>query len=76
MNKKIIFTLGKTLNELNLSRNKIAVESKVRPLTIRDMVNNETKSVRIDTLESILSALQRLANRKITLDDVFVYEEE
>lgn len=77
---KIRFTLAQTLEELEVSRNKLAVKSEIRPATIGDMVNEETKRIELDTLISILDTLNMFAREKgyrpITIDDVFVYEHE
>jgi len=75
---KIKFTLGKTLNELNITKNKLAVESKVRYNTVMDMVTNQSKSINILTLMAILDTLNEIAeekglNREIDVDDIFIY---
>lgn len=76
---KIHFTLGKTLNEMNISRYKLASESKVRPNTIKDMVSNQSKSVTLTTLTAILEALNKIADeqgidRFFDIEDVFIYK--
>jgi len=75
---KIKFTLEETLNELNITKNKLAVESKIRSNTIIDMVTNQTKSIKLITLIDILDTLNRLGkeqglNRTFDVDDVFIY---
>jgi predicted transcriptional regulator len=75
---KIKFTLGKTLNEINITKNRLSVESKIRYSTITDMVSNQSKSINIQTLTAILDTLNDLAQEKglrrnIDIDDVFVY---
>jgi DNA-binding Xre family transcriptional regulator len=70
--------LGKTLDELKISRNALAVESKTRPLTINELVIGKPRQINFSTLESILEALNRIAeqkgiNRKFTISDVFEY---
>jgi DNA-binding Xre family transcriptional regulator len=69
----IKFTLNKTLNEFHMSRNKLAVQARIRPATIADMVNGKTKRIELPTLVSILDALNREGIRKVTVDDVFQY---
>jgi DNA-binding Xre family transcriptional regulator len=76
---KIHFTLEKTLNELNITKNKLAVESKIRPNTIVAMANNKSKSINLDTLTAVLDALNELAaqqgiNRTFNIEDVFIYK--
>ncbi|MCF2716266.1 hypothetical protein [Paenibacillus sp. 203] len=39
------FKLGDILEELDISRNKLAVEAKIRPATVIDMVNGKTKDL-------------------------------
>jgi predicted transcriptional regulator len=70
------FTLKETLKEIdeNLTRNKLAVEAKVRPGTIADIVNGESKRIELDTLKRILDVLNEMADREITIEDVIVYE--
>lgn len=75
---KIKFTIGKTLNSLNITKHKLATESKVRYNTITDMASNQTKSINIQTLTAILDALNEIANEKgikrtIDVSDVFIY---
>lgn len=76
--KKLRFTLGETLDKLpgEITRNKLSVESKVRPATIADLVNGEAKRIEVDTLQKILEALERLADgtMRITVEDVIKYE--
>lgn len=76
--KKIKFTLGETIAELGITKNKVAVEAKVRPNTISDMVNNKSSQINFETLVSILHALESLAkkegiDKQIDIDDVFIY---
>ncbi|MCI1859745.1 MAG: helix-turn-helix transcriptional regulator [Sporolactobacillus sp.] len=56
-----------------MSRNKLAVQARIRPATIADMVNGKTKRIELPTLVSILDALNREGIRKVTVDDVFQY---
>ncbi|MFS0559616.1 hypothetical protein AB1K91_02645 [Terribacillus sp. 179-K 1B1 HS] len=78
---KIRFTLEDTLNTLDVSRNKLAVEAKVRPATIADIVKSESKSINYDTLTAILDTINRLASEKkidkrFNVTDVFTYDAE
>lgn len=75
----IRFTLDKTLNEVDITRNKLAVEAKIRPATIADIVHGKTKRLEIDTLINLLETLQKLVNdkgldRRITIEDILVFE--
>ncbi|MDZ5607921.1 helix-turn-helix transcriptional regulator [Bacillus pseudomycoides] len=60
----MIFTLGRTLQELGVTKNKLAVEAKIRHNTISDLVNGDASSIRIDTLQAILDTLNELAAEK------------
>jgi DNA-binding Xre family transcriptional regulator len=77
MEGKFRFTLKETLKDIdeNLTRNKLAVEAKVRPATIADIVNGESKRIELDTLKRILDVLNKMSDtREITIEDVIVYE--
>ncbi|MDY8092419.1 helix-turn-helix transcriptional regulator [Paenibacillus polymyxa] len=72
------FKLGDILEELDISRNKLAVEAKIRPATVIDMVNGKTKRLELETLFHILDALNRIAHqrrfsRTITLANIIEY---
>ncbi|WP_373230389.1 helix-turn-helix domain-containing protein [Cohnella sp.] len=77
-NMRIRFNLGKTLDELGITRNKIAVESKTRPATVLDLVSGDTKRIEIDTLINLLDALNTEARargitRTVKIDDIIEY---
>lgn len=72
----IEFKLNQLLNELNITKNKFSVLSKVRPNTINDMCNGNTKRLEIDTLNAILKCLNSLSDRKITIMDLMEYKED
>lgn len=71
--------LAKTLENLNITKNALAVEAKVRPATIHDLVNGNAKQVNFETLKAIIDALNRISFekgyvRRHTVEDVFKYE--
>jgi predicted transcriptional regulator len=73
------FTLQQTLDEINITKNKLSVEAKIRPGTIHDMAQNKSKSINLVTLSELLNALNRLAeeqgiNRTFDVKDIFVYK--
>ncbi|MGG2065443.1 helix-turn-helix domain-containing protein [Bacillus sp. S14(2024)] len=77
----MIFTLGKTLDELGITKNKLAVEAKIRPNTISSLVNGDANSIRIDTLQAVLDTLNILAAEKgfdkvYGIKDVVKYEKD
>lgn len=59
----------------HLTRNNIAVESKTRPNTLLDLANGSTKSIKLETLNDILDAMNRINKGKnYNISDVIVYE--
>lgn len=75
----IKFTLGDTLKELKITNNKLAVESKIRPGTIKDLVDGRSKSINFATIIAIVTALNRISNEKnfdkhCGIDDIFTIE--
>lgn len=71
--------LGNTLSDLEITKNALAVESKVRPATINDLVVGKAKQVNFETLKAIIDALNRIAIEKgklklYSVEDVFTYE--
>ncbi|KZE78833.1 helix-turn-helix domain-containing protein [Paenibacillus elgii] len=78
MTEKVRFNLGRTIEELGITRNKLAVESKTRPATVLDLVSGETKRIEIHTLVNLLDTLNKIAReqgitRKITISDIIEY---
>ena len=61
---QIIFTINKTLDELNITKNRLAVEAKIRPNLILELANGDTKAIKIDTLIKILDTLNEIAKNK------------
>jgi len=75
----ITYKLNKTLREVGITRNALAVESKVRPNTIADIANGNTKSVNIKTLMRILTTINEIAEERglepnFGIEDVFLFE--
>lgn len=73
--------LAKVLEELDTTRNKIAVESKTRPATLLDMNEGKTKRLELETVERILNVINDIAAEKgidkvYTLNDLFTYEKD
>ncbi|MGE6615810.1 MULTISPECIES: helix-turn-helix domain-containing protein [Bacillus cereus group] len=74
----MVFTLGETLIELGITKNKLAVEAKIRPTTISNLVSGEVGLIRFDTLQAILDALNELAvekgiNKTYRIEDIVQY---
>lgn len=77
----MIFTLGKTLDELKITKNKLAVEAKIRPNTISNLVNGDVNSIRMDTLQAIIDTLNTLSKENgvekvYGITDVLIHEED
>ncbi len=75
----IFSSLQRTLDELDISKNRLAVEGKIRPNTIYDIVDNRITLIKLDTLESILNTLNRISREKgyfktYTITDIIDYE--
>ena len=71
------FTLPETLAKLNLTEHKLAKEANVRPATVYSICKGEAKTIKLETLESILEALnKRSPFKEITIEDVIKYEKE
>lgn len=75
-------TLSQTLQNLEkqgkiLTKNAIAVEAKVRPSTLSDLYNGNTKALKLETLNDILNAMNRLLPyEKFDIKDIITYEKE
>lgn len=72
MNIKI--TLDETLKAADISRNKLAVEGKIRPATISELCNGKSKSITFDTLTKIVTTLNELTGNKYAITDIITIE--
>lgn len=75
---KIRFVLKETLEELNVTGYRVAVESKIRPNSIYDILENQKKTISLEHLTAIINALNSIAkdegiNRKFDISDVIEY---
>jgi DNA-binding Xre family transcriptional regulator len=75
----IHFNLAKVLDELEITKNALAVEAKIRPATVASFVNGEVSRIEIPTLISMLDALNRFAiekgtERRYNIEDLITYE--
>ncbi|WP_339198484.1 helix-turn-helix transcriptional regulator [Paenibacillus sp. FSL P4-0176] len=75
----MLFKLEKSLRELDITRNKLAVYAEVRPNTINDLANGDAKRIEIDTLEKILKSLNEISMTKgmprtYNIEDILEYE--
>ncbi|WP_158221290.1 helix-turn-helix domain-containing protein [Salimicrobium humidisoli] len=63
--------------QAGLSRNQLAVEGRIRPATLSDLVNGKVKSVSFATIIRIVETLDKLdSSRKHNVEDIFVVAEE
>jgi DNA-binding Xre family transcriptional regulator len=76
----IKFNLEKTINELDITSNRLAVLAEVRPNTISDLIKGSTKRIELETVEKILEALNYEATRKnkkyYQIQDIVQYESQ
>ncbi|MCY8273270.1 helix-turn-helix domain-containing protein [Bacillus sonorensis] len=71
------FNLNNILDELGITKNKLAVEAKVRPATIGDLCEGETKRLELETIEKILNVLNDISPTKTyTIDDIILYKSD
>lgn len=69
----VYFKLNDLLKQHKYSRNQFAQISGVRPNTINDMCNGNTKRLEIETLTLILKALNEISDRPIDICDVMSF---
>lgn len=68
--------LDKTIraSEGKLTRSNIAEMSGVRPNTIGDLCNGKTKAIKLDALDHILDAMNRIdSSKNYDINDIIVY---
>jgi predicted transcriptional regulator len=61
---RIKSNLGDTLKYLGITANKLAVESKTRTSTVHDVINNNFKAIKLDTLISWLDTLNNFSKQQ------------
>ncbi|GIP20165.1 helix-turn-helix transcriptional regulator [Paenibacillus sp. J22TS3] len=71
----IKFNLEHTIQQIGITKNKLAVLSEVRPNTINDLANGTSKRIEIDTLEKILTTINQISvmrglNKRFNVSDV------
>lgn len=69
----IIFYLADLLEKENISQNKFARITGVRPNTINDIVNNKVQRIELRTLTKILNVITRWG---YSLTDLIEYKEK
>ena len=73
----LLYKLSKTLEELNITKNKLATEGKFRVATLHELEKGKAKSITFEMLESILNTINELSaaegKRVITITDIIEY---
>jgi predicted transcriptional regulator len=77
----IIVTLNEVLEKIDVTPYKLAKESKIRPNTIYEIMENKKKMINIDALVAIISTLNELSIQqgytyKFDIGDVVKYIED
>lgn len=72
----IYFKLDKLLKQYKYSRTQFAHLAGIRPNTINDMCNGNTKRLELETLNSIMKALNKISDDSIKLSHLMGYSEE
>lgn len=72
--------LKEALDLLHISANRLAVEGKLRPATIYELLENRKKTITFETLASIIYTLNRIAKEmdseiEFTVGDLLEYKE-
>ncbi|MGE6379592.1 XRE family transcriptional regulator [Peribacillus muralis] len=73
------FCLDETINILGVTPNRVAVEAKISPNTIYNMIENKTTRIHKNTITSLLDAINDIAtekgiNKRFTIADILTYE--
>jgi DNA-binding Xre family transcriptional regulator len=72
------FNLGNVLHELEITKNALAVEAKVRPATVATYAKGDVSRIEVDTLINLLDAINRIAagrgiKKKYGIEDIVTY---
>ncbi|OMD69284.1 helix-turn-helix domain-containing protein [Paenibacillus odorifer] len=75
---EIKINLDQVLDILEISKNKLAVEGKLRPNLILEMTDGKTKAIKLETLATILDTLNHISILKgkgfVDISDILSYE--
>ncbi|MEK4801027.1 helix-turn-helix transcriptional regulator [Oceanobacillus sp. FSL K6-0118] len=79
MQPTVKITLGETIEKKKkdgITRNRIAVEGKIRPATIAELCNGKSKAISFETLTRIVDALNSLdpTGKHYEITDVLTIE--
>ena len=75
---KVIFCLDKSIQTLGITANYLAVEAKVPPNSVYNMVENKTTRIHLVTIHTLLDTMNRIAkendvNQRFGIEDVIKY---
>lgn len=73
------FDLENVLEQLGVTKNHLAVETKIRPATILDLSKGKTRRVELATIETLLDEINKIARDRgiekvYTIDDLIKYQ--
>lgn len=73
----LIYKLPDTLNELDITKNRLATEGKFRVATLHELEKHKAKSITFEMFETILETLNKITaaegKRQITINDMFEF---
>lgn len=70
----VYFKLNELLKQLNYTKHQFSQISGVRPNTINDMCNGNTKRLELETLTLILIALNKISENPINIGDLMDFK--
>lgn len=78
-NTRYHWGLREIMTELDVSQNQLAMESRVRPATLRAFVNGDVQRINLDQLTALLDALNRMAaaqsaRKRYNVEDLLYYK--
>jgi len=60
-----------------ISANRLATEAKIRSNTVYELINNQSKAINFETLDSIINTLIELTgDENINIEDIIRYKKE
>ena len=71
----IKFTLQETLDREGITKYALAKKSGVRPNTMTDLCNGDARSLRVETMDAVIDAINELAGTNYGLDAIMIYED-
>lgn len=63
-NNGFVPTLKKTIDDLGITANALAVQARVRPLTIYDLCKGKSRQISLATLNDVILALNYFSQKK------------